>query len=385
LAAALVQRLGAKVTVLEKDRLEGARPGTPQAPHLHVLKPAGVEALENLLPGIKSELLDRGAHRATFPDAFALNVGGTWGHPPSTGGSTETLLLTRALLEAAVRARVASIDAVQVRDGRSVLGLKGSGGAVAAVRHRAVGVGPGREVEESRASLVIDCTGRGSRFPKWMEAIGGSPPEQESFDIRCLEATALVRPRREFTRERSPGITKVECGVGLNEPRRYAMMMSVEDGLWQVCLSGWGGERPPLDWATDWRTFAASLPDGVVADALHGSELVRAPVLAAATANVRWRWDALERSPAGFVAFGDAACAPNPMWGQGVTMAAVEALALAEALAGEAEALERARAGLLPLEADACAAAQRAVARAAQPFWDVAVGGDGARLDAASL
>ena len=79
-------------------------------------------------------------------------------------------------------------------------------------------------------------------------------------------------------------------------------------------------------------------------------------------ASVRRRYDKLRRFPEGLLVMGDAMCSFNPVYGQGMTVAALEALALRRCIHADARSLAR--------------VFYRRAARLIDVPWDIAVGAD---------
>ncbi|MFF3753172.1 FAD-dependent oxidoreductase [Streptomyces sp. NPDC002018] len=360
-----------RVTVVERDRLpEGPEPraGVPQSRHTHVLLEGGQRALDELLPGIVSELREHGAPRVGLPGDLVQWQSGRYYR--RTAATAHLLTGTRPLLEWLVRRRVLAEGRITVLEGTEVVGLLGDSTRVRGVQVRERGAESRHDVRHLAADLVVDASGRGSRAPDWLASIGAEPPHEETLDTGLAYATRLYRRDDEDADDGDclgyyfiPGSGEARGGVAL----------PVEGGLHLVTLSGLRGTEPPSD-EEAFTEFAARLPHPVLHDWLSRAR-PESPVHAfRATANVRRRYDRPGRRPAGFLAVGDALCAFNPVYGQGMAVAALGAVALRDTLAD-------------PARTPTTRRVQRALLKASRQAWDIASGADkvlpGARGDAA--
>ncbi len=317
-AAATLARSFARVTLLERDDagdLAGRRPGVPQARHTHVLLTGGLRMLEARFQGLREELLAAGATPIDYARDFKIL--GPYGWVVRPSGRLAGVHATRLVLEGVIRGRVAATPHVELCSGRRVTGLVGDGARV-----RGVQLGD----ESVPADLVVDASGRGSRFPAWLQALGVPAPRETVIDAGVGYAT------RVFERPAAPRdwtalyVFPVPWADG-----RAGSIFPAENGQWQVGLTGAGGDHPPTE-HEGWMAFARSLRSSELYDAIRDARPV-GPIAGNRSTQNRLRLPrARDRWPEGFVVMGDAGCHANPVYGQGMTLAALQAEALARAL-----------------------------------------------------
>lgn len=314
-AAAAAAAAGARVLVIERDRSPATpepRAGVPQGAQPHVLLHRGLRAGEDLLPGLRNDLVEAGA---VSVDTGRLPWLGEHGWLPQQP-SFEVMSLTRPLFEEVVRTRVAALPGVTVRWDARVAGLvRGREGWRVRVTD---GVDP-------VAPLVVDATGRSSRLRSWLGQIGVGTPEPSTVDARLGYATRLVEGGPDA--RDLPGVVvqaTPESPVG-------GVALPVEAGRWLVTAMGFGDRRPPRDPA-GFAAFLAALPDPALADVLRSGRAVGEVAVHRQTGNRRHRYAQVRGWPDGLVAVGDALCCFDPVYGQGITVSALQALRLRAAL-----------------------------------------------------
>jgi 2-polyprenyl-6-methoxyphenol hydroxylase-like FAD-dependent oxidoreductase len=359
-AARVLSETFARVTVIERDPLPAhpdGRRGVPQGRHIHGFQARGVEIVDELFPGLLDEMIAAGASRIADLSELHFRIGGhllTQEPEPIA----PVLLATRPYLEHGVRRRVAARDRVTLRDRLEVAGLThtrtGRGEAVV-TGVRVVPPGGG-SVDEVAADLVVDATGRGSRTPAWLAAFGYERPSEDRIAVRVKYASQLLRvpageqPMRFVIDGRSPGR---DVGVAL---------FGCEDDSWVFTVMGAerGFPAPATrEWMVD--TAEGKLPDWAHA-AVRDAEPLSPLSVHQHPASIRRRYDRLDRFPDGLVVMGDALCAFNPIYGQGMSVAAVQAMALRDCLAQGGDRLAR--------------RVLRASASAMANAWQLAAGSD---------
>lgn len=324
-----------RVTVIERDALPdepALRKGVPQARHVHVLLAQGHRALERLFPGLAAELLAAGAiHVDMIADFPLLSLGGWTRRLPSDLTITAC---TRHLLEWSVRRRLAARPALRFLSESQVTGLLADPGrrrvTGVSLRHRNAShddAPTGTPDAELRADLVVDAGGRTSRAPQWLEALGYTAPTETVVNSFLGYATRWYRRPTDSSRDWQGLVIASKAPF----TRRGGVIFPVEDGQWLVTLTGVGRDYPPTDEAA-FLDFARSLRSPALYEAIKDAQPLT-PVYGYQRTENRWRhYERLSRRPEGFVLLGDAVCAFNPVYGQGMTAAALGALALDDCL-----------------------------------------------------
>jgi 2-polyprenyl-6-methoxyphenol hydroxylase-like FAD-dependent oxidoreductase len=359
-----------EVVVLEPDEITaeaGARAGVPQDQQVHTLLPAGHHWVERWIPGVTEEARERGASLCG-PDktVTALN-----GFPQASyEGGHHMLAIGRPLLEGLIRDRVTALPNVSLVRARAT-GLRYTDGAVDGVRlvpTGADGHGP-HEEEVLAADFVVDAMGRSSRLAHWLEEDGYDQPRLERLEAPVNYATALFERPTPFEDLESAAELHLFTPDYPSGGVSVAAANAIEGGQWLVMLSGYGDNRPGRT-AEEFRAACAELP-GVFGKAAGGA-LTR-PVVTYHQADSRRRhFTGAGRLPARLVGVGDAVASFNPVYGQGMSSAALHASCLASCLAGGADP-DTAATEFFRL--------QQVVVDAA---WAISAGGDAARLDAAN-
>lgn len=344
-----------RVTVIERDRLPvgpGNRRGVPQDRHLHLLLPAGIEALEQLFEGLVEQLADAGAVVAET-DRIRMCLNGHQLVPARSG--QRALFASRPFVEAHVRRRVRDEPRITVREHAAVAGL-----VLSHDRRRVEGVqlavAEGGVAEALSADLVVDCSGRRTPLPGWLDELGYRAAEVEELDVQVQYATR----RYELPEGVLDGDHHVLIGPTRDGPRGGAMT-NVEDGSWLVTLFAMGGERAPTD-VRSFTSFAARLPSNDIHAAITSGRALDEPAPYRFPANRRHHYERLDELPAGLLAAGDSVCSFNPIYGQGMSIAAIEARAL--------------QARLLDGSCPSVRTWFRQVARTVDTAWQLAVGAD---------
>jgi 2-polyprenyl-6-methoxyphenol hydroxylase-like FAD-dependent oxidoreductase len=359
LAAAALAAHVDTVTLVEADRLpEGPQPrkGVPQARHAHLLWSGGARAMESLLPGTLDSLRQAGAHQIGLPADLVAYTAQGWVR--RFDAMQFLITCSRDLLDWAVRRQlVTAYPDTRIRQGVRVLELVGDRNQVSGVR---VASDAGDETIE--ADLVVDATGRGSRAPHWLSALGLPQVREEVVDSGLAYATRIfVAPTQ--AQHRFP-LVNVQADPTSGTPGRTATILPIEDGKWLVTLSGTRGGHPPSD-AQAFADFAANhMRDPIVGQLIAGAQPLTDVEYTNSGGNRRRFFEKLRVWPRGFLVIGDAVATYNPVYGQGMSVAAQGALQLHQAIRGSR---------LPNLDTRAV---QKAICRTGDTPWLVATGQD---------
>lgn len=354
LAARVLTDAYRKVTVIDRDvmpEIGAHRRGVPQGLHHHGLHPRGCAVLEELFPGFTAHAVHAGAQAGDVLGHCRWLLSGYRLRQADIG--LPGLIASRPFLEGQLRARVRALPGVTFMERTDIVDLTTTAGrrvTGAQVRDHE------GELVQVLADLVVDATGRGSRTPVWLAELGYQPPAEDRIDIGLGYATRTYR-----LRPGALGEDKLVLTTGTPDNPRTGGLSTLEGGRHMVTLGGILGDHPPTDPA-GFDAFAASLPFTDIADAIAGAQPLDNPVAFRFPASVRRRYERLRQFPDGLLVLGDAVCSFNPVYGQGMTVAANQALVLRRLLARNVN----------PVPGEYF----QAIAKTINPPWGIAVGAD---------
>jgi 2-polyprenyl-6-methoxyphenol hydroxylase-like FAD-dependent oxidoreductase len=328
LTARVLSDFYGSVTVLERDRLPDQpihRKGVPQGRHLHQFLTRGTQVLGELFPGILDELVAAGAvindpsRIYTRVDRYELDSTGKLADPQSL----VYYQASRPFMEFHVRQHVAAIDNVTFLDGHEVVEPVITADAVTGVRVTNRNGGIATILD---ADLVVDAMGRTSRTPAFLERHGfGSPSEKQIAASWAYSGQLMNVPEGQIAQRMVSTIDHE------SSPSRL-LLLAYEHNTWILAVGyAVGHGDPPTDFAELLATAEQFIPPAIMTG-LRDATPIGDIVIFRNTAAVWRRYDRMPRFPAGVIVIGDALCTLDPIWGQGMTMAAMQALTLRDCL-----------------------------------------------------
>src|SRR5690349_21730850 len=314
-----------EVILLERDHLpEGPefRSGAPQVRQYHGLLLSGLRQMQAWFPGLDEELISAGAVSYDVIGDVHFHTRNYW-FPRFTSGQV-LLSCTRLLLESSIRRRLRHNPCIRFVEGVEVVGLQSD-----PEKRRVTGVrirnrrGGSEQLEADalyEADLVVDALGRRSQTPKWLVEMGYPAPEESVVDSFLGYVT-----RRYKRKPNTPMILIVASPP--NDPYT-GLVFPEENDMMVALIAGYNRHYPPTD-PEEFEAFAQNLgPE--FQEALRDAEPISQPSGYRGTSSCWRHYERLKRWPERFVVLGDAFCGFNPVYGQGMSAAALSAAALAD-------------------------------------------------------
>jgi 2-polyprenyl-6-methoxyphenol hydroxylase-like FAD-dependent oxidoreductase len=314
------------VVVLERDTLTrdaAPRIGVPQGKQPHALLVGGLRALTELFPQFLEQLLNSGA--VAFDYRMARFEMGGFDPLPQRDLGIPIYSASRPVIESVIRRELERIHNVALQEKCRVEALSVSdSGSVNEVRYAA----PGGAVHSVSADLVIDASGRGAPTFKLLDTVGCARPANSSIGINIDYSTAIFTKPKDAPKDWLLAATIPRAP----QERHGGLIMPIEANQWMVTMSVRHPQSAPPATDDEFLAFAKNLRTKTLFDAIQHAERITPIVRHRFTGSVRVHWERLGDIPRGLLVLGDAACHFNPLFGQGMTAAAQQALVLKQLL-----------------------------------------------------
>ncbi|NQE38600.1 putative epoxidase LasC [Microcoleus sp. IPMA8] len=173
--------------------------------------------------------------------------------------------------------------------------------------------------ENLYADLVVDAGGKVSKTPKWLKSLGYEPPQETVINAFVGYATRIYKCSGKLS-DTAP----VFVSTAPPFRTRGGGIFPIEGNRWLVTLGGGDRDYPPADEA-GFIEFARTLPTRTIYDAIKDAEAITPIYSYRGTENRLRHYDLLPRYPENLIIIGHAVCAFNPVYGQGMTVAALDA------------------------------------------------------------
>ncbi|MDF2963615.1 MAG: squalene epoxidase family protein [Paenibacillus sp.] len=318
-----------EVLIVEKDNFTkkpDERTGTPQDFHPHRFTMRGKMIIGRLFPGYEDELLALGAPSVQNKTVYNMNQYGS----VEVQNPRDDIKFSRALLEWIIRRRVNELPNVRFLLKHDVIGLLTTPDhtAVTGIKVRERGLlGP---VKTLVGDLVLDTCGRSSKLAKWLVDLGYDVPRPDLLKVALGYSTRRYKVPSRLTHQLDKWDTINIAGQPANGTFT-GVFSFIENHTAELLLYRPGGHYPPTD-AEAYEQAAAQLPSPIIAEILHGLEPVTPPRGFRVPELYRHHYERMERWPSGLLVLGDSFCIYDPIFGQGMTVAAIEAEALEASL-----------------------------------------------------
>jgi 2-polyprenyl-6-methoxyphenol hydroxylase-like FAD-dependent oxidoreductase len=316
----------AKVTIIEKDKVERkafTRKGQPQTRHLHGLLPAGFQVMSHYFPDLREDLVQNGALVADFAKDMIWYTHG--GYRKRFEMNLDAVTLSRPTLEHLIRERVLGLPGIELIDQANVKGLifQKEQGRVTGVQYQ----NTASETIDLSADLIIDVTGRGSRSTQWLNEMGFVAPTQTEVKVNVGYATRIYQRDPDSALGKSWMLHTPEAPF----ESRFGGMFPIEGNRWILTVGGWHGDFAGVDEAS-FNQFVKELPMPEFYDIISQSEPLSEVMPYKFSHSLRRHYERLKEFPLGYLVAGDAVCSFNPVYGQGMTSASLQAQVLDQVL-----------------------------------------------------
>ncbi len=316
-----------RVTIIERDSLPRSadeRAGTPQGKHPHNVLTRGMRIMESLIPGLEADLRAHGVTFANWGKNVRTLTRSGWLENIETDLSSP--VVSRSLLEWLIRKHLLTLPTITFIENAQVQSLLTDDSRQTVLGVKVKPRTPSAAEYDLTADFVIDASGRSSKAHEWLDGLGYGTPSETMVDAKVGYATRLYKKPDSYNKP-----WNIVYMPAIAPGTRGGAIFEVEGGVWMISLGGYAEDYPPNDEA-GFIEYAKSLPEPDVYEAILSAEPLSDVVGYRRTLNVMRHYENMPRFPERFTVTGDAVCGFNPIYGQGMTAAAMGAVLMDETL-----------------------------------------------------
>jgi 2-polyprenyl-6-methoxyphenol hydroxylase-like FAD-dependent oxidoreductase len=312
-----------QVTVFEKDGAPTApvyRKGTPQDRQLHIMNMRGEMVISKYFPGFYDEITEDIVHFDTEDISFFQY--GTWKIPCKS--KVDSHFISRSFIEYHVRRRLEAFENIHFFQENQVEQwlFDKVNNTVNGIRFKnKEGI-----IDEIYADLFVEASGRGSRVQIFLEESGYEKVEQEKIEIN------VAYIGQTFSRPQHEDFKAIFIFPAAPMETRMGIVLPIEGDRVHVSMAGYIGDHPTNSSNEGLLEFAKSLPRQDIYEAIRHLTAVSPVSTFRFPANIRKYYERMSKRPNNLIVIGDAICTFNPVYGQGMCVAALESEILDQVL-----------------------------------------------------
>ncbi len=320
------------VTLIERGKEPTApkvRKQVPQGYHAHLLLKSGELYLQDLFPDLVTEMKAEGSVTVDSSADLSWFHHGCW--KIKYHSHLRVLTQSRPFLEWHIHRQVSDLDNVIFRyetrakqfittsDKTKIIGVELHN------RHT------NKASENLDTDLLVDASGFGTQTPKLLQELGYTAPKETSVHIG-LNYTSYVYECTTSNHDWKSLIIYPRAP----QQNRGGCLLTIENNRYLLTLVSYLDDEKPRNY-TEFLDFAKSLPHPEIYNFIKNLTPISDLSSYYIPKTVRRHYEKLDNFPDGLVVMGDANCRFDPIFGQGMSVAAKEAIDLGRMLAARAK------------------------------------------------